>query len=244
MPEPSLNNISSVFVESARHIGVAKLLQVAAKTDLTPLPRREVSLDLFGVGEEIAGFASEVLPAYITGAEGTISIPAAPDLDTAIAAHLASRLLPDVSGYVFIPRGDHFDPTSTSTRRHCTVGCGIPTHIPASLCYDCRVTDDDTTNTQLVVRALNELGIDVTFAKELIGWSTQAGHVVGFPNQLFASLTSIAGTMSLAMNAWQLYLDTKIQSSHQDLTFEEPFPAIGEALQNLEAHQPIYGDET
>ena len=238
MPEPSLDDIGSIFVESARHIGIAKLVQIAAETDLTGKGTRKIHSDLFGLGEEVAAFSRGFLPAHATGAEGTISVPRDPDLDTVIAAHLAPRLFTEVNGKVFIPRDSTFDPRSTNIKKEITVGCGIPFHAPDRLCFDRRCADTDTTNTELIVSALSDSGVDLSYLSELVQWADRTGEADFFPARLFTKFYSLAGTLSLAVNAWRLYLGTRFPAP-----YEEPKPEqilrMTEVLKELEEQYPV-----
>ena len=238
MPDPSLADIGSVFVEAARYIGVADLVRVAVETDLVIVSTREVTKDPFGVGKKIALFASEVLPAHATEAEGAISIPEDPSLDTAIAAYLSVRLLKNTSGHIFIPRSNQFDPKSTNVKKHCTIGCGVPFHDPTLLGIDCRIAEGDLNNTQLVSTSLSDSGADMAYANELIQWSTQPDEHNSFPNLLFAELKKIADTVPLAMNAWQLYLDIRFPVRYSEEPAEKT-SGVTETLRKLDQHHPV-----
>ena len=240
MPEPTIDDIGSIFVESARHFGVANIVQVAAETELTDGGFRKGSGDLFCVGKRIAAFANGLLPAHATGTEGTISIPIQPDLDTTIAACLALRLQAELRGSTFIPRHSDFNPSSSNTQKDLTIGCGIPFHDPARLCFDRRCIEGAASNTDLIVESLHRSGIDMSYAAELIQWSARSGEANCFPVQLFTKICSIAGSVPLAMNAWRLYLDSRFPVPFQEMP-PEPTLALTNELQKLGGRNPIDG---
>ena len=208
MPEPSLADIGSIYVEATKYLNVANLIHTAAKADLVPHQAGQVSVDIFAVGSEVAQFANEVLPPHAIPTEQTISISHDPDLDTAIAAFFALWLRLD-SEPAYIPRDDQFDPRSTSNKTHCTIGCGKPFHDPDRLCFDRREAGNGMNNTELIADSLVSKGLNLSFSSELIGWSNQASDESSFPSRIFETIKSKAGTTPLAMSAWHYYLEER-----------------------------------
>ena len=64
MPEPSLADIGSIYVEATKYLNVANLIHTATQADLVPRQAGQASVDIFAVGSEIAQFANEVLPPH------------------------------------------------------------------------------------------------------------------------------------------------------------------------------------
>ena len=212
---------------------MVEAVRLAAKAELPDSYKGTATKDMFGVGREIGSYLSKFLPFYLADIDGTISIPWEPNLDSTIAAHLASGLMTTVLGGAFVPEDDEFEPRSTNTRTHCTIGCGVPFHDPDRLSFDRRCVDGADTNTELIVASLRDAGTDMSYAEEMIRWSTRSNNKECFPNQLFARILSFAGTISLALRAWCLYLDARFPVPYQEPS-QERAATMSETFRELE----------
>ena len=121
----------------------------------------------------------------------------------------------------------------------CIRDSGIPFHDPDRLCFDRRSVDIDTANTELVVSALSDTGVDLAYLSELVQWADRSAKADCFPARLFAKLYSLAGTLPLAVNAWRLYLDSRFPAPYEDPKPEQ-ISRMGDVLKELEEQHSKY----
>ena len=187
MPEPSLADIGSIYVEATKYVNVANLIHTATKADLVPRQAGQVSVDIFAVGSEIAQFANEVLPPHAIPNEETISVSYDPDLDTAIASYLALWLMTRfrcqcISHAVINSIRDQ--PTAIRLIARSVAGCHFT--LPTAYVSIVERLADGMTNTELIAASLVTKGVNLSFANELIGWSTQAERQEQFSEAAFS----------------------------------------------------------
>lgn len=217
---PTFNELAELYIELARMRNMQVALQTFSMRDLSspslPLqqPATTPVIDYFAVGQSIAAMLSPMISPHQLAFTTLFSLPENADLDCIVAAHLAAATLdPFNRGWMF--RSESFDPQSTHSETHCTIGVGEPYHAPERLCFDSRTFSTDVTNTELIVAYREDLGMDNNFARplvELVRNSPGEDPQSAFLPSMIRSIQHRSSTASLAMSAISVMLESRFKT--------------------------------